>query len=143
MNKNLTIFFPFHIFSTMKKVILFVDDEILILFHLKEQVKRYFGDEFRYETAINANEAWEIVQELEREGVDSITIVSDWIMPDIQGDSFLRSVSKKFPSIRMILISGHVRLQDVENLKKDIHLHGFLTKPWNEKELICLLESEA
>lgn len=125
----------------MRRAILFVDDEILILFHLKEQVSRHFGEEFRYETAINANEAWEIIHALNEEGVDLLIIVSDWLMPEIHGDSFLHSVNDKYPDIKKVVISGHADLQDLEKLKKDIKLHGYLTKPWKEEELISLLET--
>lgn len=124
----------------MKKAVLFVDDEILILFHLKEQVSRHFGDEFRYETAINAGEAWEIINALNDEGVSLLIIISDWLMPEIHGDSFLKSVHAKFPEIRKIVISGHADLRDLEELKDEIHLHGYLSKPWNEEELISILE---
>ncbi|MCC5815415.1 MAG: response regulator [Leptospira sp.] len=125
----------------MKKAVLFVDDEILILFHLKEQVSRHFGDEFRYETAINATEAWEIIHALSDEGVEFLIIISDWLMPEIHGDTFLKSVNDKFPEIHKVVISGHADLKDLENLKKGIHLHGYLTKPWREEELIQLLET--
>jgi YesN/AraC family two-component response regulator len=125
----------------MKKAVLFVDDEILILFHLKEQVSRHFGDEFRYETAINATEAWEIIHALSDEGVEFLIIISDWLMPEIHGDTFLKSVNDKFPEIRKVVISGHADLKDLENLKKGIQLHGYLTKPWREEELIQLLET--
>lgn len=44
--------------------ILCVDDEPIILIALKQELKKQFGNEFQYETAINANEALEVVDEL-------------------------------------------------------------------------------
>jgi YesN/AraC family two-component response regulator len=125
----------------MKKAVLFVDDEILILYHLKEQVSRHFGEEFRYETAINANEAWEIINALNEESIELLIIISDWLMPEIHGDSFLRAVHQKFPEIKKVIISGHADLRDLEQLKNEIHLHGYLTKPWTEEDLISILQS--
>ncbi|WCL49586.1 response regulator [Leptospira sp. GIMC2001] len=124
----------------MKKAILFVDDEILILFHLKEQVSRHFGNEFRYETAINTNEAWEIINALSLEKIDVLIIISDWLMPEIHGDTFLKEVHSKYPEIRKVIISGHADIKNLEKLKEDIQLEGFLRKPWSEEELISLVE---
>lgn len=125
----------------MKRAVLFVDDEILILFNLKEQVSRHFGDQFRYETAINASEAWDIINALNEEGIDLLIIVSDWLMPEIHGNSFLHEVNQKYPEIKKVVISGHADLKDMEELKRDIQLHGYLTKPWNEEDLISLLKT--
>ncbi|MGQ2870486.1 response regulator, partial [Leptospira santarosai] len=53
----------------MDKAILFVDDEALILMSMKSQVKRHFVDGYRYETALDAGEAWQIIEELVHEDV--------------------------------------------------------------------------
>ena len=48
----------------MKKAILCVDDEIFVLRSLKTQIKNYFGDKYLYEIAENAEDAWEVIDEL-------------------------------------------------------------------------------
>ena len=45
----------------MKKVILCVDDERIILSSLKSQLKKNFGSQFQYEFAENAYEAMDLV----------------------------------------------------------------------------------
>lgn len=77
--------------------ILCVDDEPIILIALKQELKKQFGNEFQYETAINANEALEVVDELAQNGINVILILSDWRMPGIKGDEFLIHIHLKYP----------------------------------------------
>jgi len=125
----------------MKKAILCVDDENIILESLKSQLKRHFGDEFILETATNANEALEIIEELNEEGISILIIVSDLLMPGIKGDEFLIKVHQSFPSIVKLMLSGQADLTSVENAKKNANLYACLNKPWKEDELFGVLDS--
>ena len=66
--------------------ILCVDDEVSILRVLKEQLKRLFGRQYVYEFAQSAEEAWQVIDELEQEQIKILIIVSDWLMPNVRGD---------------------------------------------------------
>ncbi|MCB1143705.1 MAG: response regulator [Leptospiraceae bacterium] len=123
-----------------RPVIMFVDDEEIILTSLKSQVKKYFGSEFRYETASDAEEAYEIIDELIQEDTPILIIVSDWLMPKIKGDEFLKGVHKKFPGILKIILSGHADKSLVDSLSEEIPLYAHLRKPWEEKELVELIQ---
>ena len=74
--------------------ILCVDDEAIILESLREQLERAFGDQYIYEMAEGAEDAWEIIQELYGDGVRILVIISDWLMPGTKGDEFLVQVYK-------------------------------------------------
>jgi len=124
----------------MSKVILFVDDEQIILMSLKSQLKKHFGNEYRYETAQNTEEAWSIIEELAEEKSDILIIISDWLMPNQRGDEFLRDVHKHHPEIKKIIISGHIDESSLNKLKNEVNLHSFLNKPWAESDLIKKIE---
>ena len=66
-----------------KKVILCVDDEEIILISLRDQIQNHFGDDYTYEMAESADEALEVIEELEEDQVEILIIVSDWLMPDM------------------------------------------------------------
>ncbi|TQE81709.1 response regulator [Leptospira noguchii] len=122
--------------DTLKNnTILCVDDEPIILIALKQELKKQFGNEFQYETAINANEALEVVDELAQNGINVILILSDWRMPGIKGDEFLIHIHQKYPEIRSILITGHVDDAAVERVKKEAGTYAVLPKPWDPKQL--------
>ncbi|OAD23176.1 two-component response regulator, partial [Candidatus Thiomargarita nelsonii] len=72
-----------------EQVILCVDDEEMVLNSLEMQLKEQFGDKYIYELAENAEDALEIIEELDEEGTEVLIIVSDWLMPGIKGDEFL------------------------------------------------------
>ena len=117
------------------KAILFVDDEKTILDSLKAQVKNMFGKKYVYEMAESADEAWEIILELEKSGVETLVIVSDWLMPGIKGDEFLIKVHGQFPKIVKVMLTGHADEKAVENAKSNANLHRCIMKPWNKEEL--------
>ena len=124
-----------------KLSILCVDDEVIILNSLIRQLQAAFGDSYVYETSENAEEALEIVEELQQESTDVIVIVSDWLMPGMKGDKFLIEVHKKFPNVIKILLTGQADEEAVERAKKQGNIHRYLQKPWSEKELIdCIKE---
>lgn len=122
------------------KIILVVDDEILVLMALKSQIRRAFGDRFRYEIAADSDEAWEVINDLVAEGEEIALIISDWLMPGERGDDFLKKVHEKYPHIQKIIISGQSDEKAIEVLKTDINLYKFIRKPWVEKELIDTIQ---
>lgn len=123
-----------------KKAILFVDDEILILQSLKAQVKKHLGDQYRYEFAESADEAWEVIEELhEEDEMKILIVVSDWLMPGIKGDELLIRIHQQFPDIVKVMLTGHADDDAVERAKQEANLYRCLRKPWDECELIDTL----
>jgi len=96
----------------IKKAIVCVDDENIILDSLGEQIENMFGGEFLYEYAENAEEGMEVLEELTNDDISLVVIVSDWLMPGKKGDEFLISVHKKFPKIIKIMRN---RSQSINN----------------------------
>lgn len=123
-----------------KLSILCVDDEVIILNSLLRQMQAAFGDSYVYETSENAEEALEILEELQQESTDVIVIVSDWLMPGMKGDEFLIEVQKKFPNVVKILLTGQADEAAVERAKEQANLHRYLQKPWSEQELIACIQ---
>jgi CheY-like chemotaxis protein len=68
------------------RAIVCVDDELIVLDSLKEQLKRRFGDNYYIEVAESGEEALLVIEELQKEGIEIPLIISDQIMPRIQGD---------------------------------------------------------
>lgn len=124
-----------------KAAILCVDDEAVILESLGRQLRKAFANTYSYEFAESADEALEIIEELQEENVDIIAIVSDWLMPGIRGDEFLIQVHQKFPKIIKILLTGQADAAAIERARKEANLQGCLWKPWKSEELIDVINS--
>ncbi|MEL6249478.1 MAG: response regulator [Cyanobacteria bacterium J06648_16] len=121
--------------------ILCVDDEVSILDSLKEQLKRQFGNRFFYEVATSADEALEVLEELEEDQVEILMIVSDCLMPGMKGDELLTAVHQKYPKIVKVMLTGQADAQAIERAKNEANLHRCLYKPWSEAELIETITS--
>lgn len=124
-----------------ESAILCVDDEVVILDSLKEQLKRKFGDRFIYEVAESADEAWEVIEELQQDEIQVIAIVSDWLMPGIKGDEFLIQIHQRFPQLITVMLTGQADEEAIERAKKQANLHACLYKPWTEQELTQIITS--
>ncbi|WP_299488934.1 response regulator [Acaryochloris sp. IP29b_bin.137] len=124
-----------------KLAILCVDDEVIILNSLLRQLQTAFDDDYVYETAENASEALELIEELQEENTDLLVIVSDWLMPGAKGDEFLIQVHQQFPGVVKILLTGQADEGAVERAQSQANLHSCLRKPWNEQDLINCIQS--
>lgn len=125
----------------MKKAIVCVDDENIILESLGEQIINMFGNEFVYESAENAREGMEVIEELAEEDVQVLVIVSDWLMPGKKGDEFLIEVHKKFPNIVKVMLTGQADEKAIQNAIRNAELHAFLSKPWTASQLEDVIKS--
>ncbi len=123
-----------------RKAILCVDDEIIILESLREQLEKYFGDRYIYETAESAEEALEILDDLEDDGTDVAIIVCDWLMPGMKGDKFLLQVDLKYPRVVKVLLTGQADQDSVDRLQELADLFTLVPKPWNKDELIKVIK---
>ncbi|MGL5874908.1 MAG: response regulator, partial [Xenococcaceae cyanobacterium] len=94
---------------------------------------------FIYEVAENAEEAWELIKELQADGIDIIVIVSDWLMPRTKGDEFLIQIHQCFPKITKIMLTGQADENAIERAKQEANLHACLYKPWTEEELAQII----
>jgi len=122
-----------------RKAIICVDDEIIILDSLREQLQKHFGDDYIYEIAESAEEALEILEELDDDGVEIAIIVCDWLMPGMKGDKFLLQVDLKYPRVVKVLLTGQANQESVDKLEELADQFTLVPKPWNKDELISVI----
>lgn len=117
-------------------MILCVDDEPIILLSLVQELKNKLGDEFIFETAQDSDEGLEVIDDLTSRGTKVVLILSDWLMPGVNGDDFLIQVHRKYPHIRSILVTGHLEEGVSERVKEEAGTFTIISKPWNSDELV-------
>lgn len=123
-----------------KDVILCIDDEQIILNSLSKQLIRKFGTRFEYEFAESGEEALEIIDELEQEGRTVVMAISDQIMPGMYGDEFLTIFHNRFPKSIKVLLTGQAALDSAMNAINKADLYRYLTKPWQEDDLLLTVD---
>ena len=124
-----------------KPVILCVDDERIVLDSLRTQLAAAFGDAYIYERAEDAEEALDVINDLNEEGISVILIISDWLMPGLRGDELLIQIHKNYPSVIKIMLTGQADEVAIERAKKQANLHSCLSKPWLESDLLETIKS--
>jgi len=120
--------------------ILCVDDEPLILLSLKQELKSHFRDRFQYETAVSAEEAFEVIDELRDDDIRLILVVSDWMMPGMKGDDFLSRVRQQNPTVRTVMITGHASPEALARVQREKTTDRILLKPWKTETLVQAIE---
>ena len=126
--------------STGRVAILCVDDEQIILTSLSEQIRGHFGKRFMYETALDGLEALEVLDDLHEEGVRTLVIVSDWLMPGMKGDELLIEIHKRFPDTIKVMLTGQADGDAVRRAQEEANLYSYLQKPWSREALLDVLE---
>lgn len=124
----------------MKKAILCVDDEKIIILSLLEQLRDRFGDEYIYETAMSGEEALGVIDELVCESVSVILIISDYLMRGMKGDELLIRVHNKYPGTIKIMLTGQATDEAVKRVKEEAGLGAYVTKPWIRERLMDRIE---
>jgi DNA-binding NtrC family response regulator len=107
--------------------ILFVDDETNVLNALRRTLRK---SNYNLYFAPGPQEALEL---LEENHID--LLVSDYLMPDMDGLNFLQSVKELYPEIIRVLLTGHADIQIAIQAINQGEVARILTKPWNDDEL--------
>ncbi len=117
-----------------------MDDGAVILMNLKLLLKKRYGQRFRYECATDAESALSAMEGLIAEGVRVILIISDWLMPGMNGDAFLRIVHERHPDIKAIMVSGRIDVDTVRKLEEEGIFSGFLSKPVAPSDFYAMID---
>jgi response regulator RpfG family c-di-GMP phosphodiesterase len=112
----------------MKKL-LFIDDDENNLFAFKVNLKEFFKVYTTSNTDIN------FLSEIIIDNKIDI-VISDELMPYINGSDLIKSLKKIFPKINYILTSAHIDELIVKNLKDNKIIDMFFEKPWNISTII-------
>ena len=121
--------------------ILCVDDEPTVLWCLRDQIHKNFGDRMICEIAESVDEAWEVIDDLGEEEIKILVIISDWLMPNVKGDEFLVELHQKFPDVVTIMLTGQADESAIERVKSHANLNAYVSKPWEEQHIVNLIRS--
>ncbi|MDN3548650.1 response regulator [Mucilaginibacter aquaedulcis] len=118
---------------TSEKIsVLYVDDEENNLVSFKAA----FRIKYKVFTAISGTDALKILEEH-----PIVIIITDQRMPGMTGVDFLGQILEKYPDPMRILLTGYADMVAiVEAINKGKIFH-YLTKPWNEDEVISVINA--
>ena len=89
-------------------------------------------------TVIEAGNGVEALEELERRGGQVDLVVSDVVMPEMDGPTLLKELRKRNPDIKIIFVSGYA--EDAFDKSVADQQFNFLPKPFTLKQLVTVVK---
>ena len=112
--------------------VLLVDDEPQIL---KALTRALQDEDFEILSAAGGEEALGLIR---KESID--VVVSDENMPGMAGGELLSIVCREYPDTIRILLTGQPSFEAVARAVNQGEIYRFLTKPWNDTDLIITIK---
>lgn len=68
-------------------------------------------------------------------------VISDFLMPEMNGLEFLSKVNKIYPEVSKILLTGYADKENAIRAINEIGLYRYIEKPWNNDDLIINIKN--
>jgi len=117
-----------------KPVVMIVDDEEMILDSLSSFLS--FETDYELITYQSPSEALKI---LNSKPVD--LIISDFLMPEMNGLQFLKEVKKVYPDVPRIILTGYADKENAINAINEVGLFQYIEKPWDNDNLKLIIRN--
>lgn len=117
-----------------KGKIVVVDDEKIVTSAFKTLLKvEGFSDAHFFN---NPREALDFINENTPD-----LVISDFLMPDMNGLEFLSRVKELYPEVSRILLTGYADKENAIKAINEIGLYRYIEKPWNNDDLIINIKN--
>ena len=118
-----------------KGCIICVDDEQTVLVSLRVSLEELAGDDCEIRLAESAEDALQIIDELDKNKVRLEMVIADQVMPGMKGAEFLEIVHKRHPETVKILLTGYAGLDSAIYAINNAGLSKYIEKPWENEDL--------
>lgn len=120
----------------MNNTILIVDDEEMITTTLSSLIKLVL----KYNVIVS-NDPLEVIENklIEKYNID--LVISDFLMPKMNGIKFLEYVKKINPEIITILLTGYADKESAIKSINRVGIYYYLEKPWDNNTLIKVIKN--
>jgi two-component system, cell cycle sensor histidine kinase and response regulator CckA len=125
---------PAHVDHTGHGTILLVEDEE----GLRSLNAR--GLTSRGYTVLEAGNGLEAIEVLEGRGGSVDLVVSDVVMPEMDGPTLLKELRRRNPDVKIIFVSGYAEEAFEKNLPEEGGQFSFLPKPFTLKQLVAAVK---
>ena len=119
-----------------RPTILLVDDEEMIL----NSLKSFFAIEGGY-NLLTYTSPVQALRDLETDHTNVDLVISDYLMPEMDGITFLAHVKDKFPLVPRILLTGYADKENAIKAINNVGLYQFIEKPWDNDDLRLIIRN--
>jgi DNA-binding NtrC family response regulator len=114
--------------------ILLVDDEEMVL----SSIKSFFAIETDYKLATYTSPI-KALEDVEQNHFD--LVISDYLMPEMDGITFLAKVKEKRPLVPRILLTGYADKENAIKAINNVGLYQYIEKPWDNEDLRLIIRN--
>lgn len=114
--------------------VLIVDDEDMVI----TSIKAFLQLETDYDVR-GFTDPGEAVRHLENGAAD--VVVSDYLMPGINGIQLLARAKELHPEASRVLLTGHADKQSAIQAINNVGLFQYLEKPWDNAQLLLVIRA--
>ena len=115
-------------------VIVLVDDEDMVV----TSIKSFLTLETDYEVR-GFTDPGQAIEYIKANHAD--VVVSDYLMPEIDGISFLGKVKEIQPQATRILLTGYADKENAIKAINDVGLYQYIEKPWENDDLKLIIRN--
>lgn len=120
----------------LKRTILVVDDDPIITNTLSKLISAFV----KCKVLVSNNPKGALrIEELIYEKVDMI--ISDFLMPEMNGLEFLTNAKQLCPEAIMIMLTGYADKESAIKSVNEVGLYYYLEKPWDNQQIIKIIEN--
>lgn len=117
-----------------RQIILIVDDEEMVL----KSIVSFLTLETEYKV-MSFTSTREALDYLRDHDVD--LVVSDYLMPEMDGISFLSKVREMRPEVPRIILTGYADKENAIKAINEVGLFQYIEKPWDNRELLMVFRN--
>lgn len=114
--------------------VMIVDDEEIVL----KSIKNYLLLETEYNILAYSNPV-EALADLDNHKID--LVISDYLMPQMNGIEFLLKVKEKFPTATRIILTAYADKENAIKAINELGLFQYIEKPWDNDALKIIIRN--
>lgn len=117
-----------------KETIVIVDDEDMVLSSISTFLS--LETDYSVQTFTSAQKALEFIK-----GNTIHLVVSDYLMPEMDGVSFLAKVRELKPEVPRIILTGYADKENAIKAINEVGLFQYIEKPWDNDDLLIIIRN--
>jgi len=111
-----------------------VDDEEMVL----NSMKSFFAIDSNYRILAYTSPL-KALEDLDKNHVD--LVISDYLMPEMDGITFLAKVKERLPMVPRILLTGYADKENAIKAINNVGLYQYIEKPWDNEDLKLVIRN--
>jgi len=120
--------------NNWKANVVIVDDEEMVLTSLSSLLS--LETDYNIKTFLSSEEALDHIK-----NEDTDLVISDYLMPEMDGITFLGKVRKIKPEIPRIILTGYADKENAIKAINEVGLFQYIEKPWNNDDILIVLRN--